>query len=62
VECADTEKNAKIAEVCAITLRFGHEILVKTTFFIKLFKRVRAKLSITIENFKISKYLKSKKS
>jgi hypothetical protein len=46
-----TEKNAKIAKVHLITLRCGHEDLVKTKL---LMKRTRAKLSITTENVKIS--------
>jgi hypothetical protein len=33
---------------------FGHEDFVKTKLFIKFMKRTRPKLSITIENFKIS--------
>ncbi len=52
--CVATEKNAKIAKVHSITSRFGHEDLVKIKLFIKVHEKTKTKLSIAIENFKIS--------
>jgi hypothetical protein len=38
-----TEKNSKIAEVHSITLHFGHEDLVKTKLFVKIFEKRKGK-------------------
>ncbi len=49
-----TQKFAKIASEHVAAWRFGHEDLVKTNFFVKVCKKAWVKLSIPLENFKMS--------